>query len=230
MTDPTQREPEESAASKAEILALRRRVDALEAECQRLSDEAGRFRAAEAEAEGLRGEVDRLRPLEAESERFAAEVDRLRAEDARNRRIAETIDDVVWVLDMDLRYVYVSPSVRKFRGYTPEEAQALSLQESLTPDSYTRARDALQEERAREETGANPQRSRSLELEFRTKDGRIASGEARMSFLRDEHGRPTGPGDHSGYQRTQGAGATAPGKRGRIPPARRQRLRHDLPA
>ncbi len=50
--------------------------------------------------------------------------------------LAENIADVIWVLDLDTsRFIYVSPSVEKLRGLTPEEALGETLGEAFSPPS-----------------------------------------------------------------------------------------------
>lgn len=60
--------------------------------------------------------------------RAAAELERLESEnelresEEKYRRLSENISDVVWILNTDsMQFTYVSPSVIKLRGYTPEE-------------------------------------------------------------------------------------------------------------
>lgn len=51
------------------------------------------------------------------------------------RMLTESMKDVVWVLDAEaLRFLYVSPSVKGLRGYTPEEVMAESADAALTPE------------------------------------------------------------------------------------------------
>ena len=119
-------------------------------------------------------------------------------EDARQRDmlyrlLAENVTDVIWTMDMDLNLVYVSPSVARFLGWTAEEAAAQTLEEGLTPDSYTRAIDVFAEELANEESpDSDPARSRTLEVELRRKEGSTVWAEASLTFLRDADGRATG--------------------------------------
>lgn len=59
----------------------------------------------------------------------------LRENEQKYRMLAENIADVVWVLDPEtLRFLYVSPSVVKLCGYTPDEAMALPLADVLRPE------------------------------------------------------------------------------------------------
>ncbi len=54
--------------------------------------------------------------------------------EARYRLISENTGDVIWILDLESqRFVYVSHSVEKLRGYPPEEVLNQSLADALTP-------------------------------------------------------------------------------------------------
>ncbi len=61
----------------------------------------------------------------------------VRASEEKYRLLAENISDVVWVLDTaTMRFKYVSPSVKKLRGYTVEEALSQSFEEQMVPESF----------------------------------------------------------------------------------------------
>jgi PAS domain S-box-containing protein len=111
----------------------------------------------------------------------------------RYRLLAENVDDVVSLFDMNLRPIYVSPSVTRLRGYTPHEAMEQTAAERFTAASAELAFQALSEEMALEVSGdADPGRSRTLELELRCKDGSTVWVEATTSFVRDADGRAIG--------------------------------------
>ncbi len=118
---------------------------------------------------------------------------RLRESEEKYRLIADNTAETITVLDQDLRFTYVSPSIFKLRGYTVEEALSLTLQQTLTADSYAKIQEVFSEEMALEASGgANPQRSRSLELQEYRKDGSIVWVENSLSHLRDAQGRAIG--------------------------------------
>ena len=109
------------------------------------------------------------------------------------RILEDNVSDIIWVMDMKtLKFDYISPSVMKNRGFTPEEAKAISLQESLSPNSLVKVSKILKEELAREnKPGVDPQRSRKLEIEQSVKEGGYRWAEATVSFVRDQSGTPT---------------------------------------
>jgi len=51
------------------------------------------------------------------------------------RLLAENSKDVIWTMDINGKYHYISPSVFRMRGYTPEENMEQSFEECLMPES-----------------------------------------------------------------------------------------------
>ncbi len=50
------------------------------------------------------------------------------------KRIADHMSDVVWVVDLEGRFTYVSPSVLQLRGYRPDEIVGQMFEEALVPE------------------------------------------------------------------------------------------------
>ncbi|MBI2505948.1 MAG: PAS domain S-box protein [Candidatus Latescibacteria bacterium] len=103
----------------------------------------------------------------------------LQNSEAHYRLLAEHVTDVIWTMDLELHFTYVSPSVRRMRGYTAAEAQAQILEEALTPDSCAKIRQALLE-------GKEWSEKFVLELEYRCKDGSAVWTETALTFMRQD--------------------------------------------
>ena len=61
----------------------------------------------------------------------------------RYRLLAENVTDVIWLLDLNGCFQYLSPSIRKMSGFPPEELVGRSLESLLTPDSVKRFMDEI---------------------------------------------------------------------------------------
>jgi PAS domain S-box-containing protein len=111
----------------------------------------------------------------------------------RYRLLADNVSDVIWTLDMNLQYTYVSPSVMRLRGYSVEETMAQTLEEVLTPKSLEIVTNIFNEELAIESMEQKDlSRSRTLELEQKCKDGSTIWTELTVSPLRNHDGRAVG--------------------------------------
>ncbi len=111
----------------------------------------------------------------------------------RYQLITQNMVDTVWVMDMDFHFIYVSPSVQRMYGVPAEEVIHRPVHQSLTPKSLEHALQVFSEELALEETGtADPNRTRTIELEEYRQDGSTIWVESTLSFLRDETGKPIG--------------------------------------
>ena len=116
----------------------------------------------------------------------------LRESEQLHRMLAENINDVIYIVDINtLQYTYVSPSVIRTHGFTPEEMSGLSIDKILTPRSFEDSINTLAGEMDRDNRpGADPNRFVTLEMEQYRKDGSIITVETVNKFLRDEEGRP----------------------------------------
>jgi PAS domain S-box-containing protein len=117
----------------------------------------------------------------------------LRKSEEKYRWVLNNMADVITVMDMNLRFTYVSPSVIRMRGYTAEEAVAQTFEQVMTPESLQITAKVFEEEMTLEAGGtADPDRIRSVEVEQYRKDGSIVLMENHLSFLRDEAKKPLG--------------------------------------
>jgi len=126
-------------------------------------------------------------------------IERKRAEDKlweseeKHRWVLDNIADVIAVMDMNLRFTYVSPSIMRMRGYTVEEATAQTMEQVMTPESLQIVAKVLEEEMKLEASGtADPGRTRILEVEQYRKDGSIVYMDNSLSFMRDTAQKPVG--------------------------------------
>ncbi|PKN89244.1 MAG: hypothetical protein CVU51_01110 [Deltaproteobacteria bacterium HGW-Deltaproteobacteria-1] len=118
----------------------------------------------------------------------------LKESENKYRLLADNVNDVIFVLDMNLKYTYISPSVKNLREYEPEEVlKQQSIEQTLTPSSQALAMTTFSEIMELEKSGKRemPQ-SQILQLEMIRKDGTTVWTEVKLSFIRDENQQPVG--------------------------------------
>jgi PAS domain S-box-containing protein len=117
----------------------------------------------------------------------------LKESEKKYRLLADHVNDVIFVLDMNLNYTYISPSVKILRGYKPEEVLKTPSMEMLMPSSrdlVIRTLSEVMELEKSEHRDINI--SRTLQLEMIRKDGTTVWTEVKVSFIRDETQRIAG--------------------------------------
>lgn len=113
--------------------------------------------------------------------------------DLKNSRLSDNISDVVFTCDLNLKIYYISPSIMKLTGETPEENMRKRPEEKHTPQSLLLIKQAITEELEKDKlSGADKNRSRVVETQYYRADGSIIDISSNITFLRDEQGNPVG--------------------------------------
>ncbi len=138
----------------------------------------------------IQSKYDEARQLAADLE---VQQRKLKESERKYRLLAENVSDTIWILKLkSLEFDYISPSVEHNRGFTVAEAKALSLEQTLSPQSLETVTRILEMELARDgQPGVDPLRSRRVEIEESLKSGGYAWAEATVSFIRDTNGEPS---------------------------------------
>jgi PAS domain S-box-containing protein len=106
----------------------------------------------------------------------------------RYHLLAENVTDLVWEMDMDLQFTYVSPSVTRILGYSIAEVMGLSWEGILTNGSKQIVEKAFTENTK----PGSLSESWMLEMDLKRKDGSIACVETKLSSICDSDGQPVG--------------------------------------
>lgn len=117
----------------------------------------------------------------------------LRDSENKYKILTEKMSDIAWIADMNLKTLYVTPSIKTVLGFSQEERILQGIKEQLTSDSLSMAMEVMAEELALEEKGgADPMRTLHLELEFIHKNGSTRWMDVIINGTRNEQGKLTG--------------------------------------
>ncbi|MBM4445613.1 MAG: PAS domain S-box protein [Chloroflexi bacterium] len=114
-----------------------------------------------------------------------------------HRLVAENVADIICVLDLNLRVIYLSPSVTRLLGYSVEEALGQYWDQwidvALTPECAAIASKAFRDMVASLDRGPEDVfKSWTTELEFLRSDGSTLWTESKVTVPRTPEGRPIG--------------------------------------
>jgi len=111
----------------------------------------------------------------------------LKESEEKYRLITENAQDVIWKIDLNtLTYNYISPSLKKLTGFTPEEMLGRPLSEILLPDSYQKSIQLIRERLKKPlEEGLNI----CERFQLYSKEGKAVDAEATISYIQDETGK-----------------------------------------
>jgi len=118
---------------------------------------------------------------------------KIRESEEKFRQLAENISDVVWIADLNLKLLYVSPSVEQLIGEKADKHLSRSIEEFMPPESIQKVKDIIREELQHEQhTGFDRNRSRMFELEQYRVDGSKVWVGINVSFIRNDIGEIVG--------------------------------------
>jgi PAS domain S-box-containing protein len=114
----------------------------------------------------------------------------LRESEARYRLMADNLEDVIWTATSDARFTYVSPSVARQRGFTPEEVMAEPAARAVaSPEAAAALLAELARRVAALEGGDESARVQVHQVEQTRKDGSTVMTEIVTKLITDAHGR-----------------------------------------
>lgn len=113
----------------------------------------------------------------------------LRENEEKYRLLAEKTTDIIWTMDMNLRYTYMNPAVKRHLGYSVEEYIPLPSEKKYPPESIKITSSIFQNELQKIKNGIIPGKNYSVvfELLHYHKDGSLVWGEVNFTFLFDEN-------------------------------------------
>jgi len=106
------------------------------------------------------------------------------------RLLAQNSSNVIWTLDNDYRFTYISPSINQLRGLTSEEAMCESIQDTMTPHSQEIVYKAIEEGKINER--AKNYVPVQLEIEQYHKDGHLIWVEISLRAMLSDQGEKIG--------------------------------------
>lgn len=106
--------------------------------------------------------------------------------------LENNIQDVIWTADMNMNLTYISPSVMIQRGFSQEEALNISIQDSVTPDSYSTIMKNRQEVMELLKQGKPGPDRQIMQLDFLHIDGYPVKTEVVITPAFDRDGLPVG--------------------------------------
>ncbi len=136
----------------------------------------------------------RITGLETELHGLKLEIARseYRADDDFYRKVVEHSADVIWLMNLQGRFTYISPSVYVLRGFRPAEVLLQDLEDALAPASYLLFSRAIDHIQATEQTGIKQNDYPRLELEQICNDGSTVWTEVICSAMRDHNQKLSG--------------------------------------
>ncbi len=114
----------------------------------------------------------------------------LRESEERYRFLTENIQDVIWAVDMEGRFTYISPAIEKLTGFTPGEVITMPINEFVLQEDYNSILKKIKAEMAKPVEKQN--QSVTMSARHKTKDDSYVHVEFSASWKLDEQGNLAG--------------------------------------
>jgi PAS domain S-box-containing protein len=116
--------------------------------------------------------------------------DALQKSEQQYRLLAENSTDVIWTMDLNGRFTYISPSVEKMTGWTQEEAMGLELKDYILPEYVEIIRKEIADELSK--PASERTESKLIEIQQYAKNGSILHDEITVTWVYNEKGEIIG--------------------------------------
>ncbi|NLV28147.1 MAG: PAS domain S-box protein [Methanomicrobiales archaeon] len=114
---------------------------------------------------------------------------KVRESESKYRMIADNASDVIWSRDLEGNYTYISPSVFRLRGYTPEEVMKHRLSDVVHPEHFSLVMKRLQNNLKKVQKSKKSHSNRA-ELKLLHKNGSWIWTEVVNQYVCDDSGNP----------------------------------------
>lgn len=126
------------------------------------------------------------RQVRARTDHLVQAVRDLKESEERYRLIADKTADVIWQMDLELRFIYVNASVYAVLGYQPDEYVGTCLSDHVEAEDLPGIAEVIMA--GLQGGGGNAEAM--LETRLRHKDGRLIPVEVHGSLILDDQGNP----------------------------------------
>ncbi len=109
----------------------------------------------------------------------------IRANEQKYRLLTENAADIIWSMNSDFQYTYVSPAVKRIRGFTVDEAMHHSPEQDMTEESCALFRKTIQEKIDLCNNAKDQQTPFHLELHYYCKDGSVIPADTIVTVICD---------------------------------------------
>ncbi len=93
---------------------------------------------------------------------------RIKELEDKNQLLTDNLVDAIWVIDVGtMTYEYITPSIRRISGFSPEEIIGRPVQNQMAEKSYNQIKAKIDESLTQLNNGQNPRRELEVEMTHR---------------------------------------------------------------